>query len=150
MSQTIVIETDLPAPAERVWSAMQHPASFLYVTRGLIGAPALAGRTDPFREGEVGTGWLFAFHVVPMWRHTIRGHRVDDATMTLQSHERGGIVRRWDHTLHVEPTGPRTSRYSDTVELDAGAFTPMVAAVGRGLYRYRQRRWRKLARRHLQ
>ena len=54
--QTIHLETELPASADRVWQAMCHPASFTYVTRGLIGVPALAGRTEPFREGETGTG----------------------------------------------------------------------------------------------
>ena len=54
--QTIYLETELPASADKVWHAMCHPASFTYVTRGLIGIPALAGRTEPFREGESGTG----------------------------------------------------------------------------------------------
>ncbi|MBV8950972.1 MAG: hypothetical protein JOZ99_08860, partial [Actinobacteria bacterium] len=63
MTRTIHVETELPTSADKVWAAMKHPASFLFVTRGLIGFPALAGRTDPIRRGEVGTGWLFAFNI---------------------------------------------------------------------------------------
>src|SRR5437773_138227 len=101
--RTIHVETELAADADRVWSAMQHPSSFLYVTRGLIGLPALAGRTEPFREGESGSGWLFLFHVIPMYRHTINLVAVDPATRTMRSDEHGGMIRSWRHTLHVEP-----------------------------------------------
>jgi hypothetical protein len=68
---------------------MQHPASFLYVCRGLLGLPALAGRTSAVVEGEVGS-------------------------------------------------------------VDAGGMTGVVAFLATLHYRYRQRRWKKLARRHLQ
>lgn len=142
--RTIHVETDLPTSADRVWNAMKHPASFLYVTRGVLGFPALAGRTDPMRTGELGTGWLLAFHVVPVHRHTIRVVEVDERTMSIVSHEYGGVVERWDHTLHVEPLGDSRCRYSDTVVIDAGLFTRAVCLIGVGLYRYRQRRWHRL------
>lgn len=147
--RTIEIETDLPTDADRVWRAMQHPASFTYVCRGLLGIPALAGRTDPMREGEAGTGWLLLFHVIPLSHHTIELVEVDETTRTLRSREHGGMLRVWNHTLHVEPVDDHTCRYRDTVELDAGILTAAVAAVGVRIYRYRQRRWRKLVRKHL-
>lgn len=147
--RTIHVETELDAEANRVWRAMQHPTTFLYVCRGLIGIPQLQGRSECFREGESGTGWLFLFHVLPLSRHTIHLASVDDATMTMRSQEHGGMLRVWNHTLHVEALPDGRSRYSDTVEIDAGPLTPVVARISKGIYRYRQRRWRKLARRHL-
>lgn len=54
--RTIHIATELPTTADLVWGAMKHPASFLYVCRGLVGFPALAGRTDEIRPGEAGRG----------------------------------------------------------------------------------------------
>ena len=78
--RTIHVETELPTRAERVWAAMKHPASFLYVTRGLVGFPALAGRTDPIRPGEAGTGWVLAFNLIPAYRHTIEVLDVDEHT----------------------------------------------------------------------
>jgi len=148
--QTIEVSTELEAEAERVWSAMQHPTTFRYVCRGLIGIPALAGRSDPFRVGEEGTGWLFLFHVIPMSRHTILLAEVDGDTRTMRSREHGGVLRAWNHTLHVEPLGDGRSRYTDTVEIDAGPLTTAVARLAVGIFRYRQARWRRLARRHLQ
>lgn len=149
MTRTIYIETELPTAADRVWSAMQQPASFLYVCRGLFGWPALVGRTDPIRAGESGSGWLMLFHVLPMYRYHINVLEVDDATRTIRSHEYGGLVKRWDHTLHAEPVGPDRCRYSDTVVIEAGAFTCVVAAAAKGIYCYRQRRWHRLVARHL-
>ena len=148
-STTIHLDTILDAPAENVWGAMKHPASFLYVTRGLIGVPALTGRTEAFVEGEAGAGWLFLFHWIPIHRHAIELVEVNDDSMTLRSRERGGVLRRWDHTLHVEAVDAERSRYRDTVVIAAGAFTPLVARIATWLYTYRHRRWRKLARKHL-
>jgi hypothetical protein len=147
--RTVSVATDLDAPAARVWQAMLLPATFLHVTRGLIRMPALEGRIDPVVAGESGTGRLWAFGVVPLHRHTIEIAGVDPDTGTLSTHEHGGVLHRWDHVLRVEPAGPDRSRYSDTVTIEAGPLTPLVALLAAGIYRYRQRRWRRLARAHL-
>lgn len=149
MARTVRVETTLDTTADRVWAAMKHPASFLYVCRGLFGWPALNGRTDQIREGEAGSGWLFLFHFLPLHRHGIEVAELNENTMTIRSREHGGILRRWDHTLHVEPAGPQRCRYRDTVEVDAGALTGAVAAGARWIYRYRQRRWHRLVAKHL-
>src|SRR4051812_19020259 len=128
---------------------MLSPATFLYVCKGLFGFPSLAGRTEALRAGESGTGWLFAFHVIPAYRHTIEVVEVDRATGTIRTREHGGVLKAWNHTLHVEPLDDHSCRYSDTVDIDAGSLTRVVVAVATGIYRYRQRRWRKLVRRHL-
>jgi hypothetical protein len=147
--RTVHVETDLPAPATRVWEAMQQPATFLYVVRGTLGVPALAGRTAPLRAGEVVTGWIFLFHVLPVHRHRIEVAAVDPAVGVVRTEERGGVLRRWDHVLQVAPVDAGSSRYSDTVDIDAGPLTGVVAAWAELFYRYRQARWRRLARRHL-
>ena len=147
--QTIHLETELPTSADKVWQAMRHPASFTYVTRGLIGVPALVGRTEPFREGESGTIWLLLFHMIPLSRHTIHLARLDESTRTLSSREHGGILQAWNHRLHVEPAGDQRCRYSDTVDIDAGHLTGIIAATAVWIFRYRQRRWHKLVRNHL-
>lgn len=146
--RTIYLETTLPTSADRVWRAMQSPVTFLYVCKGLFAVPALSGRAEPLRPGERGAGWLFAFHVVPAYRHTIEVIEVDDAGQTVRTREHGGVLRAWNHTLRVEPVDAQTCRYSDTVEVDAGPLTPVVAALAVGIFRYRQRRWHQLV--HLQ
>lgn len=128
---------------------MKQPSTMLYVLRGIAGFPALSGRTDPIQPGEKGRGWLMAFHVVPLSRHTIEVLSVSEATKTIQTHEHGGILKRWDHTLRVEPVADGECVYSDTVEIDAGSMTNAVARLAEAIYRYRQRRWQKLVRKHL-
>ena len=150
VTETIKVASVLPAEADRVWEAMKHPASFLYVCRGVLGLPGLAGRTSGVVEGEVGTSWLMLFHLIPLHRHTIHIVRVDDEAREIETEEKGGVVRRWHHVLRVEPRSDGSSQYSDTVDVDAGVLTPVVAFLGTKLYRYRQRRWRRLALRHLQ
>lgn len=147
--RTVHVETVLPTTADRVWPAMLSPATFLCVCKGLFGIPALTGRAEPLRLGERGTAWLFAFHVLPAYRHTIEIVEIDEAAGTVRTHEHGGILRAWNHTLSVEPIDERSCRYSDTIEIDAGAATAIVARAATGIFRYRQRRWHKLVRRHL-
>ena len=147
--RTVHIETILPTDADRVWPAMLSPVTFLYVCKGLFGVPALSGRSEALHPGESGTGWLFAFHLIPAYRHTIEIVEVDETGKTLRTHEYGGILKAWNHTLRVEPIDERSCRYSDTVDIDAGVATTLVAALAIGIYRYRQRRWHKLVRRHM-
>ena len=142
-------ETVLAAPAERVWEAICQPGTMLYVLKGLFGFPSLAGRFDPVREGERGHGWIMLFHIIPFARWTIEVVRVDPAARTIATREGGGIIRRWNHTLHAEPLPGGGCRYTDVIDLDAGAFTSATAAATAVIFWYRQRRLGKLARRHL-
>lgn len=148
-ARTVHLSTELPTDAARVWASLQHTEPFLYVCRGLVGFPALAGRTEPFTVGERGRGWVFAFHVLPAYRHTIEVLEIDDATRTIRTHESGGVLQRWDHTLHVDEIDGRRCRYSDTIVIDAGALTPLAAAVASCIFLYRQRRWHRLVRNQL-
>jgi hypothetical protein len=151
----IELTTELDAPAERVWSAMQHPAAMLYVCRGLVGLPGLEGRTEPIVEGEQGSGWIFLFHTLPLARYHIVVEDVDPATRTIRTVERGGMLSRLVHTFSVDDVNDIDAgdagrcSYRDLVEIDAGHLTPLVASFAELLYRYRQARWRRLAQRHL-
>jgi hypothetical protein len=142
-------ETMLAAPADRVWEGICQPATMLYVLKGVFGFPSLAGRVDPIQEGERGRGWIMLFHVIPFARWTIEVAKVDPAARTIATREGGGVIRRWDHTLHVEPSPQEGCRYVDVIDVEAGPFTPAAAAIVNLIFRYRQRRLRKLARSYL-
>jgi hypothetical protein len=147
--ETVRRETGLDAPAARVWQAILQPATMLYVLKGLFSFPALAGRIDPISEGEVGRGWTLLFHVVPFARWTIEVVRVDPDHKTIITNEHGGMIRVWNHTLHVEELGPDRSCYTDSIDVDAGPLTAVVAPCVGFIFSYRQRRLRHLARNHL-
>jgi hypothetical protein len=66
------------------------PGVLLYVCGGVIGFPALIGRTEPMRQGETGTSWMWLFHVIPLSQHTIHVIGVDGSTRSIRTHEHGG------------------------------------------------------------
>jgi hypothetical protein len=116
------------------------------VTRGLLGFRALGTVPEHLHEGDVIRIRLLFFHLIPAWTHEIRIIRVDEQERTVATAEHGGAVRRWDHVLRFEAAGAGRSRYTDTIELEAGALTPLIWAYAQLFYRYRQMRWRRLAR----
>ena len=140
-----MITTQLDAPPEKVWALMKRKRTFLYVVRGLLGLPDAGAWPEEHREGLEVSGRLWLFHLVPAWKHEIRVVSVDEGKRELRTEERGGFVDAWDHLLKVEPLPGRRSRYTDEIEMDAGALTPAVWAFAHLFYRYRQARWRALA-----
>jgi len=115
-----------------------------HVLRGLIGFPSEVGGHGRIGEGDEGAGWLRLFHVVPFTRWSIRVVQVDPVHRTIRTNEHGWPIRRWDHTLEVEPTATGC-RYTDGLVLDAGVLTPVVARVAALIFRYRHHRCRGIA-----
>jgi hypothetical protein len=128
-----------------VWEAVQDVDTLRYVTRGLLGFRPLGPVPARISDGDVIRVRLLFFHVLPAWKHEIRIVRVDQAQRRIETAEHGGGVRTWNHVITVEPA-VAGSRYTDAIEIDAGAMTPLVEGYAKLFYRYRQRRWRRLAR----
>lgn len=139
------VTTELEAPADKVWALLKRKQTFLYVVRGLMGLPAAREWPEEHREGLKLRGRLWFFHVVPGWEHEIRVVSVDEEKLELRTEERGGLVRTWNHRLKVEPVHEARSRYTDEIRLEAGVLTSLVWAFAHLFYRYRQARWRSLA-----
>ena len=89
----------------------------------------------------------YLFGLVPLGTRDLVFERIDPAARRIQTRERDPLVRRWDHELRVRPADGGRTRYSDTVDLDAGWLTPAIWLLARLLYRHRHRRWRRVARR---
>jgi hypothetical protein len=142
------VSTELECSAERAWEAVQRPETLQYITRGLLGFRPLDEVPEQFGEGTVVRVRLFFFHVLPAWRHEIRIVRLDRERREIYTNERGGPVRNWSHLIRVEavPGEQGRTRYLDEIEIAAGPLTPLVWLYAQLFYRYRQRRWRKLAR----
>ena len=140
------VSTVLDAPADRVWSVLRRVPTLVYINRGLIGVPDVGGWPEEFGEGmEVSTRLLF-LHLIPTWEHHIAVVRVDEEKREAFTNEHGGAVRTWNHRIAVEPISEERSLYTDEVEIRAGAATPFVWLFAQAYYRYRQMRWRGLAR----
>lgn len=142
--QRVVRDSALPLPADQVWLLMLRPAAMLYVLHGLLDFPALKDRHRPIVEGESGTGWVRLFHLVPFARWSMHVHTVESESRVIATEECGAMFRRWAHTLSVEPIDATSCRYTDVVEVDAGALTKVVVPIVGAIFRHRHRRWRRL------
>ena len=144
-------------PCETSYAAAQHrtpsPGCDTSIpgpsdTSAQLGADGLGlPRTDRFDQGSRIEGWLLLGWVLPIHRHHLEVVRVDHGAMTLSSNEWNWVLRRWDHDIVVERREGDRSRYTDRVVIDAGPFTLPVATFAWLFHRYRQSRWRQLARR---
>jgi hypothetical protein len=154
------ISTELETSADRAWDAVQKVDTLRYVTRGVLGFRPARGEDQPperIHAGDVFRLRLFFFHVLPAWRHEIAIREVDEERRELSTTERGGLVKRWNHAIRISELPPATgeelsqpgrarARYTDELDIGAGVLTAFVWAYAQLFYRYRQWRWRRLAR----
>jgi hypothetical protein len=140
------VSTDLEIPADLAWETVKKPETFRYIVRGVLGVKELDEVPEDWGEGLTVRVRLYFFHVIPAWKHEIRIVRVDEAALEIYTNEHGGGVRKWNHRITIEPLSSETCRYTDEIDIGAGPITPLVWAYAHAFYRYRQRRWRKLAR----
>jgi hypothetical protein len=140
------VSTDLDCSADLAWDAVKRPETLRYITRGVLGFRPLAELPQQFGEGMTVPVRLLFFGVIPAWRHEITIVRLDPERRELYTNERGGPVRNWNHLIRIEAAAPGRARYTDEIEIQAGPLTPLVWSYAQLFYRYRQRRWRRLAR----
>lgn len=142
--------TLLEAPYESVCEALLCPAVMQHIARPLMiirsadpeGFPA---RWEPRRYRAK----LFGLGFLPLgWQDIDVGFAEIEPGRLYRGRDRGGgqLARQWDHRLEAERIDDRHSAYSDTVDIDAAALTPIAEATVGLLFAHRQRRLRKLAR----
>ena len=140
--RTFTRHTELPIDADSAWALVKRADTFLFVTRPLLGVQGDLPET--LEEGESIELRLKLLNTIPTNRHTIRLIEMSDATRTARTREHGGVLKTWNHTIHVEPLTETTCRYYDSIDLDAGALTPIAVTIANAFFGHRQRRWHKL------
>ncbi|KIT16509.1 hypothetical protein [Jannaschia aquimarina] len=146
MSRTIVISTRLGAEPDRVWEEVNSPRLLLFVAAPMIrfrpvDPPVFAERwADGPHEVE-----MYLFGRIPLGLQVIDISRPAAAggKWRLRDNGRSASIPRWDHLIEVA-AGRDGTIYSDTVTIEAGWRTPLVAAFAKRFYAHRQRRWRAL------
>ncbi len=141
----VKVSTPLNTSADLAWSTVKKIDTLRYVARGLLGF-AGEGIPEEVRAGDSFRVRLLLFNILPAWTQEMHIVYVDDEKRELYSNERGGMVRTWNHRISIEPESEGRCRYTDEIEIDAGALTLFVCAYAHFFDRYRQMRWRRLAR----
>ena len=134
----------LAASADAVWDAVESTTTFAYVAGPLLRFPAAELAEARWLPGMELEDRVLLLGFIPLGRHRIRIESADRATRRLQTREAGGLVRAWDHEIRVEAIDDGSCRYSDRLEIEAGALTPVVGVFAWLLFRYRHYRWRRL------
>jgi hypothetical protein len=145
----LFVESMLPCEAELAWSAVQTSALLLEIAYPLVIFRPVAGEKLPERwaVGSTVRCRLFLFGFLPLGTHMLLFERIDQQACEIQTRESDPLVQRWDHIVCIRPAGEGKCRYSDEIEIEAGWRTRLVWLFASGFYRYRQRRWRRIARR---
>jgi hypothetical protein len=138
------VKTKLPCSVQQAWDAIQSTALLLEVSPKLgdssaPGQPALPDRWTDNKQIVLQLHWF--------GRRTIQVEYVDNHAHVIRTQESDSVVRRWQHTMEVSGAPDGGCYYSDTVEIEAGVNTLLVYFLAEYLYRYRHRRWKKVARR---
>ncbi|MGE0608121.1 MAG: hypothetical protein AB7O62_13585 [Pirellulales bacterium] len=138
--------TQLPCPAAMVWDEVLKPSLLHEVIWPVV---VIRGEDWPTRWSERAAlrCRLFLFGLIPLGPRTLRFERVDPDAREIRTRETDALCRRWDHCIRVRELPDGQTRYSDTVEVDARWLTPLVRLFAVCFYRYRQRRWQRVARR---
>ena len=139
--------TPLDCSAAKAWDEVQKSALFLHIIWPLASVTPVPGTSFPERwnEGQTIKCKVALFGLIPIGTRTLLHEKIDQATREIVTHEFDPLIKRWDHRISIEPQGENRSIYRDTIEIDAGALTVLVWAWASGFYRYRQWRWRAVA-----
>src|SRR5262245_42251901 len=143
------VESVFDCPPDRAWDEVQRTALLLEVCGPLVTFRAVEPAVLPPRweEGITVRCRSYLFGVVPLGTRTVRIERIDQEARAIQTREQDPLFRRWDHLIRVRAADGGRTRYSDTVDLDAGPVTPLVRPCVHWFYRYRHLRWRRVAKR---
>lgn len=141
----VVIECELDCPPVAVWDEVSRSRLLKEVCAPLVKFGGELPEVWPTERTIQVKSYLFG--LIPLGTRTIHFDRVDAAAGEIATREHDPLVRRWDHTVRVRPARNGRTRYCDDVIVQAGLLTPLVWLFAQVLYRHRQRRWKKVARR---
>jgi hypothetical protein len=145
------VGTVVPADLPRVTAEVMTSRLLRYVSWPLITFTPVepAELPETWQPGEYRVR-MRSLWLLPLGEQTIRISvpPAAEGEHLLRDDGSGQLARRWDHVIRLRaaPDGAGTL-YRDEVDIEAGLLTLPVWAFASLLYRWRQRRWRRLARR---
>lgn len=149
MTAVIRCETAIEAPLETVRDLIERPALLRHIAFPLIFFQSLekGGFPNIWSEGDHRV-FMWQFGFLPLGPQTVSISRGEnpDGSVWVRDNGDGLIARRWDHLITIRSQGLSQTYYVDEVAIEAGLLTPFVASFAHVFYRWRQSRWRAVAR----
>lgn len=142
--------THITLTPETVWAEVQTAALLQHVAWPLMRfIPADGTALNRFQPGGRHQVKLRLFGIIPFGTQWIVTslHEADHGEWPKRLRDNGhsALIAKWDHWIIVAPDPNGGTRYSDDVEVSAGAPTPLIWVFAQIFYWHRQRRWRGLA-----
>lgn len=136
MIRTIVVEAAYGAPADRVFEQALDVSEMQNAMQGLAIYEGLPDRK--IVEGDKLCVDVTFLNLFKSRNHVMYVERLDRGARVVQSREYNPTIKRWDHTLSVQPV-THGCLWRDTIVLDAGATTWLTAWFCRFVYTRRHR-----------
>ena len=133
----VVVAADYPVAAGTLW---QSAVSYAALERMMSG-PIVRVACPPGEE-QAGHDLTLVFRLfgrVPVGRWRLKVTRRDDSRRRLASEESGLFVKSWRHEIAIDALGANSARLTDTIEIDAGVLTPLIARFAQADYARRHR-----------
>jgi len=142
--------THIALKPEAVWAEVQTAGLLQHIAWPLVCfIPVDDAAFESFQPGGRYQVKLRLFGMIPLGTQWIVSslHEAGGTQWPKRLRDDGysALISKWDHWITVAPDKDGGTRYSDEVEVSAGALTPFIWAFAQIFYWHRQRRWRGLA-----
>ncbi|MFV0644418.1 MAG: hypothetical protein ACK5NN_07950 [Sphingomonadaceae bacterium] len=135
----------LPRTPEWVWEQVQKSETLDFVAAPMIRFVPKSGSFPAIWTAGNHEASMLLFGILPLGRQRIGIEYPESSDpMVMRDNGGGAMVNTWDHWMFVSAHNGG-SRYTDRVDVSAGALTPFAALFARIFYAHRQRRWQKLS-----
>lgn len=142
--KTVTQTTVLQASKKEVFERLQKLKTLQYIAAPFAKfIPVDGGRDIRWLEGSTLSFRFYLFGFIPFGIHTIHVLSFCE-DKGFSTHEHNAHVPVWNHQIFLEEVSPKTTRYTDRVEIGAGWKTPFVALWAKAFYKHRQKKWQKL------
>ena len=114
--------------------------SFSEMTDAMAGLATYDGlpESGTVNQGDIITVDVTFWGIFKQKGHRMMIERLDPANRIIQSRETSAAAKQWDHHLSIQPDAG-LARWTDTIVIDAGWQTPIVARFARYMYARRHR-----------
>lgn len=142
--------THIALKPEAVWAEVQTAGLLHHIAWPLVCfIPVDDAAFESFQPGGRYQVKLRLFGMIPLGTQWIVSslHEAGGTQWPKRLRDDGysALISKWDHWITVAPDKDGGTRYSDEVEVSAGALTPFIGAFAQIFYWHRQRRWRDFA-----